>query len=371
MKKLLLIFVIAFAGCTKNQTSTTGKSGIITTFVGNGFGAGLGFGRCSGDGGPATAAELSSPYGVVFDNIGNIYIADCYNNRIRKVSIITGNISTIAGTVAGNGNGGYSGDGGSAIVAKLNSPYGVAVDGNGSIYIADANARIRKIEPSGNISTIAGNGMRGFSGDGGPATAAQLSGSYGIAVDEGSNLFISDWGNNRIRKVNTAGIITTIAGGNTSQIYQPRGIAVDKEGNVYIAEDHGYVVLKLNTSGIISVVAGTGTAGYSGDGGAATSAKLCFPFGVAVDNHGNIFIADAGNNVVRKVNSLGIISTVAGSGFGAGTNTIPANGGGGYSGDGGQATSAKFWGPNSVAVDGSGNLFISDGGNNVIRRVSK
>ena len=217
---------------------------------------------------------------MAVDASGNLYIADTGNNRIRKVSA-TGIITT----VAGNGSAGYSGDGGPATSAQLDGPEGVAVDGSGNLYIADTcNNRIRKVSATGIITTVAGNGSAGYSGDGGPATSAQLSLPAGVAVDGSGNLYIADSGNNRIRKVSATGIITTVAG--------------------------------------------NGSPGYSGDGGPATSAQLNQPAGVAVDASGNLYIADSSNNRIRKVSATGIITTVAGNGFD------------GYSGDGGPATSA-------------------------------
>ena len=219
-----------------------------------------------GDGGAATAAALMNPGGVAVDAAGTLYIADTDNNRIRKVT--TAGVIT---TVAGNGLAGAGGDGGQAVFASLHSPHGVAVDAAGNLYIADTdNNRIRKVTPAGIITTVAGTGISGHSGDGGPATAARLNYPVGVAVDAAGNLYIADTGNSRIRKVTPAGVITTLAG--------------------------------------------TGIGGYSGDGGPATAAQLKYPFGVAVDAAGNLYIADSGNNSIRKVTPAGIITTVAGNG---------------------------------------------------------
>jgi hypothetical protein len=217
-------------------------------------------------------------------------------------------------TVAGNGMGGYSGDGGPASSAELSGPVGVAVDASGKLFIADTdNNVIRQVGTNGIITTVAGNGTAGYSGDGGAATNAELSGPFGAAVDASGKLFIADAYNNAIRQVGTNGIITTVAG--------------------------------------------DGTAGYSGDGGAAIDGELNYPFGVAVDSFGNLFIADTSNQRIRKVGTHGIIITVAGNG----TN--------GYSDDGGAATQAQLKDPSGVAVDASGNLFIADQENNRIREV--
>jgi sugar lactone lactonase YvrE len=274
--------------------------------------AGTGAQGFSGDGGAATSAQLDSPYGVAVDGSGNLFIADLSNSRVRKVVLSTGVISTVAGT----GAPGLSGDGGAATSAQLSSPYGVAVDGSGNLFIADrGNSRVRKVLSTGVISTVAGTWPAGFSGDGGAATSAQLKYPEGVAVDGSGNLFIGDPVNHRVRKV------------------------------------------ALST-GVISTVAGTGAQGFSGDGGAATSAQLNYPNGVAVDGSGNLFIADYGNDRVRKVVlSTGVISTVAGTGaFG-------------FSGDGGAAVSAQLSAPSGVAVDGNGNLFIADRHNQRVRKV--
>jgi len=271
-------------------------------------------------------------------------------------------------TVAGNGTSGYSGDGGSADSAELFNPSGVAVDASGNLFIADLNNhRIRKVSTNGIITTVAGNGGAGYSGDGGSATSAELNQPAGVAVDASGNVFISDL-ESVIRKVSTNGIITTVAGGGTNglgdggsadsaELGYPIGVAVDASGNLFIADLNNHRIRKVSTNGIITTVAGNGTSGYSGDGGSADSAELFHPSGVAVDASGNLFIADQGNHRIRKVSTNGIITTVAG------------NGTAGYSGDGDSATSAELYEPASVAVDASGNVFISDL-ENVIRKVS-
>lgn len=356
MKKLVVSFSLFVIGFTVSKSQT------INTYAGNGIGG------YSGDGAAATAAELKFPYGVTIDVSGNMYIADKNNNRIRKVTISTGDITTIAGT----GTGAYNGDSIAATSAELYYPSGVAIDASGNIYIADFyNNRIRKmIASTGIIITIAGNGTANFSGDGGLATTAQLNNPTGVAVDVSGNVYIADQGNNRIRKVNTSGNINTVAGNGTfgysgdgasataAELSYPTGIALDTAGNIFIADTYSEAIRKVNTSGIISTIAGTGTQGYGGDGAAATGAKLNLPTGVAVDASGNIYIADAGNQRIRKVNVSGTISTFAGTGTT------------GYSGDGGPATSAKLASPNGVGVDASGNVYIADEGNNRIRKIS-
>ncbi len=317
----------------------------------------------------ATTAGLNFPLAVAVDSQGNLFIADSRNNRIRKVSpagIIT--------TVAGNGVPGFSGDGGPATAASLNYPYDVAVDPQGNLFIVDLNNnRIRKVSPAGIITTVAGNGVPGsiiVSGDGGPATAASIGYPYGVAVDSQGNLFIADSGN-RIRKVSPAGIITTVAGSvngtqgfsgdggpaTAATFYSPSGVAVDSQGNLFIADIGNNRIRKVSPAGIITTVAGRGGSGFSGDGGPATAARLNVPSGVAVDSQGNLFIADFSNSRIRKVSPAGIITTVAGNGARV------------FGGDGGPATAASFVAAIGVAVDSQGNLFIADY-NNRIRKIS-
>ncbi|MGE7271105.1 fibronectin type III domain-containing protein [Brevibacillus panacihumi] len=328
--------------------------------------AGLGSPGYSGDGGPATSAEMNYPTGVAVDSSGNLYIAEYANNLVRKVDA-SGQISTVAGT----GSLGFSGDEGPATSAQLNRPYGVAVDDSGNLYISDYfNNRIRKVDASGKISTVAGTGTRGYSGDGGPATLAQLYYPTGVAVDSSGSLYIVDNANNRIRKVDTSGQISTVAGMGTSgysgdggpatsaQLNYPNGVTVDSNGNLYIADSSNHRIRKVDTSGTISTVAGNGNLGYSGDGGPATWYTLNGPTGVAVDGSGNLYIADNSNNRIRKVDVSGMISTIAGTGKD------------GYSGDGGPATSAQLRSPYGVVVESNGNLYLSDGRNHRVRKLS-
>ncbi len=327
--------------------------------------AGNGTGSFCCDGGPAAAAELNNPFGVAIDVSGNLYIADYRNNRIRKV-----NTSGIITTIAGNGTAGYSGDGGQATAAELYFPASVATDASGNIYIADVgNERIRLVSTSGIISTFAGIGTVGYSGDGGQATAAELHSPYGVALDASGNIYIADELNQRIRMVNSTGIINTFAGNGTgsysgdggqatvAEIYNPSSITANA-GNLYIADYTNARIRIVNSSGIINTFAGTGITGFSGDGGPATAAKLNYPAGTAIDASGNIYIADQTNERIRIINTSGIINTFAGRGVT------------GFSGDGGPATAAEFWVPECVATDASGNLYIADEVNNRIREVT-
>jgi chitobiase/beta-hexosaminidase-like protein/fibronectin type III domain protein/NHL repeat-containing protein len=309
-------------------------------------------------------------YGVAVDNAGNLYLAGTVNHRIQKVAAVTGIITT----VAGNGTAGYSGDNGPAITASLNGPYGVAVDSAGNLFIADYyNHRIRKVAAvTGIITTVAGIGTSGYSGDNGAAIAASLNLPSGVAVDSAGNLYIADSYNHRIRKVFArTGIITTVAGNGTAvysgdngpataaSLNLPSGVAVDSAGNLYIADNNNQRIRRVAAAtGTITTAAGNGTAGYSGDNAAASAASLNYPFGVAMDSAGNLYIADQTNKRIRKVaTGTGIITTVAG------------NGTYGYSGDNGPATAARLGFPTGVAVDRAGNLYIADKDNYCIREV--
>jgi hypothetical protein len=265
------------------------------------------------------------------DAAGNLYIADSGNNRIRKVTP-----GGVISTVAGNGAGGCSGDGGPATSAQL-VPWGIAVDAVRNLYIADYGAghnRVRKVTPGGVISTVAGNGTYGSSGDGGPATSAQLQSPSGVAVDAAGNLYFAEYHGCRIRKVTPGGVISTVAGNGaggfsgdggpatSARLDRPSGVAVDAAGNLYFADTNNHRIRKVTPGGVISTVAGNGAAGFSGDGGPATSAQLYDPRGVAMDAAGNLYIADYGNDRIRKITPGGAISTVAGNGTGKmGTQT--------------------------------------------------
>ncbi len=356
--------VVAATGAFGGSVASSADK--ITTVAGHLAG---GFG---GDGGPATSAYLSSPSGVAVDEQGSVYIVDTDNYRVRKITP-GGTITTIAGT--GVGGGGGDGDGGPATSARLSHPtytgQGLAVDGQGNVYIADSY-QLRKVSRSGTITTIAGTGAYGFSGNGVPAIAAVFGTLAGVAVDGSGNLFIADGYCNCVRKV-SAGVITTFAGtakrpgfsgdggpATLAQLSNPMGVAVDAQGNVYIADSSNNRVRKVSPSGTITTVAGGGTAGI-GDGGTATSARLILPAGVAVDRKGNLYFADIGHSRVRKVSPGGTITTVAGGG----SSLV----------DGVRATSARLdlaeyvsltgW----VAVDAKGNVYITDTENNRVREV--
>lgn len=345
-------------------------SGYITTYAGNGIAAYL------GDSVLATVAELNGPAGLAVDDSNNLYIADYGNNMIRMVNYTTGIITTIAGNGAYSPDSGiYAGDGGLATAASLYNPSGIALDKAGNIYICDqSNNRIREIiKSSGIIITIAGNGTGSYSGDGGLATLATLKYPSELAFDTSGDLYIADWGNSVIRKLSmSTGIINTIAGNGipgysgdglsatSANLAAPSGLVFDKANNLYLSDWGNSTVRKIDGStGIITTVAGTGTPGISADGIAATSAALYKPLGLTLDTAGNIYICDwYESSRIRIVNAAtGIINTIAG------------NGTEGYYGDGGPATMAELNGSDGIAIDKLGNLYIADEFNAVIREV--
>jgi trimeric autotransporter adhesin len=331
---------------------------IITTVAGGGT-SGL------GDGGAATDCQLNQPVGVVLDPVGNLYIADRNNNRIRKVST-----SGVVTTIAGTGVAGYTGDGGLAIFAKLNNPYGIALDASGNIYFSEQlNYCIRKIDAFGVISTIAGNGTAGYSGDNALATDAQISGAGFIVIDPAGNIYFPEFDNHCVRKVNASGIITTIAGGSgpgntgdggsatSAKLYHPIGLARDISGNMYVADYGNHRIRKINAAGYINTIAGTGISGYNGENVSATNALLNSPISIAIDNSGALYVGETDNYRVRKINTESVIATIAGTGIN------------GSSGDGGSAISATFQTITGICLDLPGNIYISDIGTKTIRRI--
>ena len=332
--------------------------------------AGAGAPAFSGDGGPAIAASLNVAVDVSVDGNGNLYIADQYNNRIREITP-DGTITTIAGT----GAPGFSGDGGPATAAQLNTPTGVYADAFGNIFIGDpGNQRIRKIDPSGIITTVAGNGNKGYSGDGGPATSASMYNASRTTIDPSGNLLIADQSNHRIRIVSPDGTISTFAGNGvgtpatgafsgdggpatSASLNNPTAITVDSSGVVYFADQFNQRIRKVTPDGIITTIAGAGSPGFSGDGGAATAASLNYPGGLAVDSAGNVYVNDDLNYRTRRIDANGTITTIAGSGLT------------GFAGDGGPAINAALNGNFGIAIDALGNIYIADSINNRIREI--
>jgi len=340
--------------------STGAYSQVIITSI-----AGTGNNSFYGDSGIATAADINLPSGLAADRSGNIYIADVNNNRVRIVNAF----DTIY-TFAGKGIGSYSGDNGPATAAELNMPIGVALDNAHNVYISDQkNNRIRKVNTNGIITTIAGNGIAGYQGDQQQGTAAEIDKPCQVATDKLGNVYFAEESSFCIRKVNTNGVISTVAGNGTSgysgdglqataaQLGGPVGVAVDTFGNIYISDPANYHIRMVDTNGIISTIAGTGTYAYTGDNGPATAASLGFTCDLLADNNGNLFVTDPSFNRVREI-SNGIIYTVAGSGSAV------------FSGDGAQATQAGMDAPYGLAMNLlTGTLYISDQLDNHVREL--
>ena len=344
--------------------------GYISTFAGSGVDGN------SGNGSAAVKAQLSQPVAISVDHAGNLYIADRASNTVREVAITTGLINNVLATPASSGGSVTSLATNVAAAPRFNQPAAVAIDTSGNVDVLDqATNTVRRISVStGALSVIVGNaaGVSGFSGDNGQATNAKLNLPSGMAMDPSGNLFIADTGNQRIRRVDAStGIITTVAGtGNAgytgdgglaavAQLSHPAAVATDSQGNLFIADSANAAIRKVDVhTGLISTVAGTGIVGFSGDNSAAVAAKLNQPLGITVDAHDNLFITDTGNQRIREVASnTGVISTIAG-----GNNQ-------GYSGDGGPSSTATLNQPYATAIDASGNLYIADSGNGVIRKV--
>ncbi|MEI8278225.1 MAG: T9SS type A sorting domain-containing protein [Bacteroidota bacterium] len=363
-KSILFLFTaVAVCGTEVSHAQT------ISTVAGNGV---VGF---AGDGMAATTAELNYPYAVALDTTGNLYIADEQNQRIRMVSKATGQISTLIG----NGVAGFAGDG--TDIALVNKPQGLAVDKLGNIYFADKNNhRIRSISTLGIVQTVVGSGVGGYSGDNGPALLAKLNYPTDVILDTAGNLYIADSYNNAVRKVNmTTGIITAYAGNGynagtglggysgdigpatSAHLWNPTGLAFDTKGNLYIADNQNNVIRKVSKTDSITTIAGNGVQGFAGDGQLAEGqgAELSHPNKVTVDTAGNIYIADAANHRIRRIDAVTKkISTVAGNGIGA------------YNGDGILATNAEIFTPTGITIDKAGHIYIADNGNYRVRSLT-
>jgi len=376
-RRLALTIAAAQALLGFADAPVLGAHGIVTTFAGA---SPAGF---SGDGGPATDAQMNEPRMLTFDRTGNMYIADTFNHVIRRVDR-NGIITTVAGKFTGfvprsraTCSPRFAGDGRPATQATLSCPHSVAISPAGELFIADsANHVIRKVDAQGVITTVAGQGGKpGFGGDNGPATGARLKGPKGIIFDPDGNLLIADSGNNRVRRLDTGGRITTIAGtGETASagdggpavdagLKEPRTLALGPRGSLYIAEPEAHRVRRVDPQGTISTFAGTEKAGYSGDGGPAERAQLNMPRGVGTDGAGKVYIADSLNQRIRVVDRSGTITSLAGRGtpcYYSARNPC---------GDGGPAQAAGFAVPRAIDVDGAGNLYIADTFNERIRKV--
>jgi sugar lactone lactonase YvrE len=337
-----------------------GIPGVITTVAGTGAAA------SRGDGGPATAAAVHYPFDLVVDETGNLFILEA-SERVRKVDP-AGRITTVVGPPATRADTILT----EANALRLKGTNALAIDGEGNLYVGGGDGRhfmVSRISPSGQVTRVAGTGRPGFSGDGGPAIEAELGWVYDLAVDAAGNIFIVDQDNHRIRMVDTDGVITTIAGtgepgfsgdagtATEARLNSPYGIALDGEGNIYFTAQPG-VVRRIDTSGVITTIAGSGRVGYAGDGGPATAARLSTgPEHVEVDQDGRVYIEDTGNNCIRMVDLDGTITTIVGVGKA------------GFRGDGGPAPSALLRQPSGMALTPDGVLYIADSGNHRVRRV--
>jgi DNA-binding beta-propeller fold protein YncE len=344
--------------------SSASDAWTITTF------AGTGEQGCSGDGGPATAAQLNNPFDLAFDPFGNLVFSDTFNHRLCKVDARSNIISTIAGT----GSPGFSGDGGPAIAAMLNEPYGVVADNKGSIFFADRlNGRVRHVDPNGIITTLAGDGSGKFSGDGGKASSAGLVEPNGLAFDQAAQrLYIADVADHRVRVIDLqTDTITTFAGTGQGRhdgdggpaaeagVFGARAVALAPDGSLYIMERQGSCIRRVRR-GVIETIAGTGERGYSGDQGRPLAAVFAAPKEMAVDAAGNIYVVDTENHVIRMIDAqLEQVATIAGTG-----RPGPA-------GDGGPATAAGLARPHGITVGTDGALYIGDSENHRVRKLAR
>jgi len=328
-------------------TVTVSGIGAVTTLAGSSS-----FGFADGTG---SAARFNYPEGIAIDGSGNLYVADRGNHSIRKITS-----SGVVTTLAGSSSSGFADGTGTA--AQFREPTGTAVDGSGNVYVADrGNHSIRKITPSGAVTTLAGSGTQGFAD--GTGIAAQFHSPTGIAVDGSGNVYVADRGNNRIRKITPSGVVTTLAGstsgfadgtGTTAQFSAPAGIAIDGSGNLYVADQLNSLIRKITSSGVVTTLAGSGSSGFAD--GTGTAAQFREPTGIAVDGSGNVYVADQLNQRIRKITPSGVVTTLAGSnsfGFADGTGTA-----------------AIFDLPTGITIDGSGNLYVADQGNNRIRKIT-
>lgn len=344
-------FIMLFAvlsGCNRGELLSPRKvvdSSVVAGSDSAGFVNGIG-----------TRARFNHPFGLAVDATGSVYIADQGNSLIRKMDATT-LVSTYAGVprVSGSANGADS-------AASFNKPFGVAIDGSGNLYVADAgNNKIRMISPMGIVSTFAGTGIAGAGN--GPDTAT-FNSPLGVAVDVSGNVYVADYGNDLIRKISPAGVVSTLAGsgatgadngaGALATFNLPESVAVDAAGNVFVADNGNDLIRKITPNGTVSTLAGNGTAGSAN--GTGTAASFNSPFGIAVDGAGNVYVADAGNNQIRKINPAGEVSTFAGSGARGATDGI--------------GNASSFNTPSGVCVDAAGNVYVSDENNNLIRKIT-
>jgi hypothetical protein len=326
------------------------SSGVVTTLAGS-------VGQTGSTDGTGSSARFYKPQGVAVDGSGNVYVADANNYTIRKITN-SGVVATLAGSA-----GQYGSTDGTGSTARFYNPQGVAVDGNGNVYVTDGST-IRKITSSGEVTTLAGSAVQGGSSDGTGSTA-RFNGLQGAAADGSGNVYVADTQNHTIRKITSNGVVTTLAGsagqtgsadgtGSSARFYNPQGVAVDGSGNVYVADTYNYTIRKITSSGVVTTLAGS--AGQTGSSdGTGSMARFNYPSGVAMDGNGNVYVLDTQNQTIRKITSGGVVTTIGGT---AGI----------IGGADGEGTSAAFSSPFGIAIDLSGNLFVSDTNNNTVRK---
>jgi streptogramin lyase len=346
---LFAVFISGMFGCNRKELLSPHPV-VDSTIVAGADSAGL-------VNGIGTAARFNHPFGLAVDAAGNVYIADEGNSVIRKMDITT-RVTTFAGMpgITGAANGVDT-------AASFNKPFGVATDAAGNVYVADAgNNQIRMITPAGVVSVFAGTGASGAGN--GTAGSATFNSPMGVAVDGSGNVYVADYGNDLIRKINTAGAVSTFAGSGATgadngadtlaTFNLPESVAVDAAGNLYVADNGNDLIRKITPAGMVSTLAGSGIAGSAN--GTGTAASFNSPFGVAVDGTGNVYVADAGNNQIRKITAAGVVSTFAGSGAKGANNATGA--------------AASFNTPSGIVVDGAGNVYVADENNNLIRKIT-
>jgi streptogramin lyase len=345
---LFAVFISSMFGCYRKELLSP-QPVVDSTIVAGSDSAGL-------VNGIGTAARFNHPFGIALDVTGNLYIADQGNSVIRKMDPAA-RVTTLAGM------GGISGSAnGADTAASFYKPFGIAVGVSGNVYVADAgNNQIRMITPAGMVSKFAGTGIAGAANG---TDTATFNSPLGVAVDGGGNLYVADYGNNLIRKISAAGVVTTLAGSgvagavngvDTAATFNlPESVAVDAAGNVYVADNGNNLIRKITPAGVVSTLAGSGTAGSANGTGIAASFNS--PFGVAVDAAGNVYVADSGNNQIRKITPGGVVTTFAGSGARGASN--------------GTGTASSFNTPSGVAVDANGNVYVADENNNQIRKIT-
>ncbi len=343
------LLLLSFGAILPAQLLASSSPGVVTTLAGT-------TGVAGSTNGSGTNTSFSYPFGVAVDSSDNVYVADTNNNLIREITS-GGTVMTLAGSSGNSGSTNGTGTG-----ATFRKPQGVAVDTSGNVYVADSgNNLIRKITSGGVVTTLAGSGSPGNGN--GTGTAASFNQPVGIAVDSNGNVYVGDSHSNLIREITPGGVVTTLAGsgsfgssngtGTAASFNNPFGVAVDSSGNVYVADNWNSLIRKITSSGVVTTLAGSGSSGSSNGTGSAASFKT--PVGISVDSNGNVYVGDWGNNLIRKITPGGVVTTLAGSGSSGSAN--------------GTGTAASFNGPAGIAVDTSGNVYVGDSNNDLIREI--